>query len=86
MDHLDHWRLRMGMDGGTLLENTGNATEYYVAQPERIINRLIDPCEDLFLRSDLEKKDDRCFSFCIVTSAVLCALTYPESEMLSTNK
>ena len=48
----------MGMDGGTLLENTGNATEYYVAQPERIINRLIDPCEDLYLRSDLDKKTD----------------------------
>ena len=48
----------MGMDGGTLLENTGNATEYYVAQPGRIINRLIDPCEDLYLRSDLDKKTD----------------------------
>ena len=58
LDHLDHWHLRMGMDGGTLLENTGNATEYYVAQPGRIINRLIDPCEDLYLRSDLDKKTD----------------------------
>ena len=48
----------MGMGEWTLLENTGNATEYYVAQPGRIINRLIDPCEDLYLRSDLDKKTE----------------------------
>ena len=32
-----------------------------LAQPGRIINRLIDPCEDLYSRSDLDKKNTAIF-------------------------